>query len=158
MVLASPAREYHHWKCGNMGTDGKFSHVSLRTNQKITGNLPSVPKFPAGGWQRLYSRVADRLRPCLMQAVGHSSPVLSYLLTTHCSRLTGARLAAPLFLGRLFVCALVSSRWATLLRFCPIYSLPTIHDSLASHGFGDRLERTQTQDPPSKTEDGAPSA
>jgi hypothetical protein len=29
------------------------------------------------------------LRPCLMQTVGHSSPVLSYLLTTHYSLLTG---------------------------------------------------------------------
>jgi hypothetical protein len=57
------------------------------------------------------------------------------------------------------VCALVScKRWVTLLRFCPIYSLPTIHYSLASYGFADRLERTQTQDPPSKPEDGAPSA
>jgi hypothetical protein len=34
-----------------------------------------------GGWQRLYSWVAYRLRPCFMQTVGHSSPVLSCLLT-----------------------------------------------------------------------------
>jgi len=31
-------------------------------------------------------------------------------------------------------------------------------ERIASDGFGDRLEKTQTQDPPSKTEDGAPSA
>ncbi len=49
-----------------MGTDGKFPRV----------------------WQRLYSWVAYRLRPCLTQTVGHSSPVLSYLLTDHYSLLT----------------------------------------------------------------------
>jgi len=56
-----------------------------------------------------------------MQTVGRSSPVLSYLLTTH-------------------------------------YSLLTIHYSLAYYEFADRLKKTQTQDPPSKPEDGAPSA
>jgi hypothetical protein len=58
------------------------------------------------------------------------------------------------------VCALVScKRCVTLLRFCPIYSPPTIHYSLLTcFPFADRLERTQTQDPPSKTGDGAPSA
>ncbi len=32
-----------------MGTDGKFSHVSLRTNQKLQETFrlsPSLPKFP----------------------------------------------------------------------------------------------------------------
>jgi hypothetical protein len=33
-------------------------------------------------------QVAHRLRPCLMQTVGHSSPVLYYLLTTNYSLLT----------------------------------------------------------------------
>jgi hypothetical protein len=62
-------------------------------------------------------------------------------------------------LGWPTVCALVScKRWVTLLRFCPIYSPPTIHYSLASMDLLNRLERTQTPDPPSKTEDGARSA
>jgi hypothetical protein len=29
---------------GNMGTDGKYSHVSSSHESKITGNVPSVPK------------------------------------------------------------------------------------------------------------------
>ena len=40
----------------------------------------------------------------------------------------------------------------------PVLSyLLTAHYSPATNEFADRLERTQTQDPPSKTEDGAPS-
>jgi hypothetical protein len=40
----------------------------------------------------------------------------------------------------------------------PVNSRKVRADTIASDGFGDRLERTQTQDPHSKTEDGAPSA
>jgi hypothetical protein len=40
----------------------------------------------------------------------------------------------------------------------PVKSRKVRVDTIASDGFGDRLKRTQTQDPSSKPEDGAPSA
>jgi hypothetical protein len=89
-------------------------------------------------WQRLYSRVAYRLRPCLMQTVGHSSPVLSYLLTAHYSLLTGARVAAPLFLGGLPFAPLFH---ATVGHSSPVLSyLLTAPYSLLTRAFSS--ERT----------------
>jgi hypothetical protein len=43
-------REVVRWKYGdgnmeNMGTDGKFSHVSLRTNQKLQETFRLSPSF-----------------------------------------------------------------------------------------------------------------
>jgi len=43
-----------------------------------------------GGWQRLYSWVAYRLRLCFTQTVGHSSPSLSFPLATRYLLLTRA--------------------------------------------------------------------
>jgi len=71
-----------------MGTDWKFSHVSLRTNQILQETFRLSPSFQLAVGSAFIPGSPIRLRPCLMQAVGHSSPVLSYLLTAHYSLLT----------------------------------------------------------------------
>jgi hypothetical protein len=74
------------------------------------------------------------------------------------------RVAAPLFLGGLPFAPLSHANGGSFFSgsvlsihrplFTTHCSLLTIHCSLAS--YADRLERTQTQDPPSKTEDESP--
>jgi hypothetical protein len=65
------------------------NHMVVNYPSLSSGDF-GVPDFCfLGGWQRLYSWVAYRLGRCFMQTVGHSFPVLSYLLTAHYSLLTG---------------------------------------------------------------------
>jgi hypothetical protein len=78
------------------------------------------------------------------------------------------RVAAPLFQGGLPFAPLLHANGGSPFSgsvlsthrplFTAHYSPLTIHYSLASHEFADRLKRTQPQDPPSKPEDWAPFA
>src|ERR1700676_322260 len=54
-----------------------------------------------GGWHRLYSGVAHRLRFSFLQTAGYSPPSLVFLFTTHYSLFTTHCLSAPRLLRRL---------------------------------------------------------
>lgn len=148
---------------GNTGTDGQLPQVSLR-NQKPQEMFPLSPARTA--FIFAYFHCPSRTGAAFAVPLAAFELGLGPPRKTRSSETIGPISVSLRGWPRRHSCvacrlrprlgtrhALVScKRRVTLLRFCPIYS------PLATHLFADRLGRTQTQDPPSKLADGAPSA
>jgi hypothetical protein len=121
-----PARRFYvwgFWKYGDRPAVSLVLLLAIKNDRKRSGLLPSFQKCEAcscdlRGAKRRHLRGPDSREGRFTLAGG-----------------------SAFIPGWPTVCALVScKRWVTLLRFCPIYSLPPIHYSLALSAANGRLE------------------